>query len=90
MKIGRLLVAACAALVLVVACASGELRGAVDGAGDDDGSDVVSMADSLDALPAVAGVTLPTPPQPAGKVFIDLQFPPSRVATADVFRPPQG
>jgi hypothetical protein len=85
-KIGRLLVAACAALALVVACASGELRGAVD----DDGSDVGSMADSLDALPAVAGVTLPAPPQPAGKVFIDLQFPPSRVATADVFRPPQG
>ena len=83
----RLLVVACATLALLVACATGELRGAAN----DDGGDTVStsMSDSVDALPAVAGVQL-SPPPPGGDVFLDLQFPPSRVAIADVFRPPQG
>jgi hypothetical protein len=83
----RLLVVACATLALLVACATGELRGVAN----DDGGDTVSTSimDSVDALPAVAGVQL-SPPPPAGDVFLDLQFPPSRVATADVFRPPQG
>jgi len=83
----RLLVVACAALALLVACATGELRGAAD---DDDGDTAsTSMTDSMDALPAVAGLPL-VPLLPSGDVFLDLQFPPSRVATADVFRPPQG
>jgi hypothetical protein len=83
----RLLVVACATLALLVACATGELRGAAD----DDGGDTMSMSmlDSVDALPATSGVQL-TPPPVGGDVFLDLQFPPSRVATADVFRPPQG
>jgi hypothetical protein len=84
-KMRRLIVAACAIVALVVACASGELRGAID----DDGGDAVVVTDSLDALPAAAGVQL-APPHSSGKVFVDLPFPPSRVTTADVFRPPQG
>ncbi|HEY7373142.1 MAG TPA: hypothetical protein VIF57_13350 [Polyangia bacterium] len=86
MKIPRLLVVACATLALLVACATGELRGSVD---DDDGGDTMSLTDSVDLLPASAGVQLAPPPS-GGDVFLDLQFPPSRVATADVFRPPQG
>jgi len=82
----RLLVVACAALALLVACANGDLRGAVAG-GDDDVS--MSISDSLDALPAVPLPQM-TPPPASGGVFIELAFPPSRVAIADVFRPPKG
>jgi hypothetical protein len=82
----RLLVAACAAFALMLACMAGELRGA--GAIDDESGDVVTATDSLEALPA-AGVVL-SPPQPlGGAVYVVLQFPPSRMTTADVFRPPQ-
>jgi len=84
----RLLVVACAALALLVASASGDLRGAVAG-GDDDVSVSTSMWDSLDALPAAAALQLPPTPSSDG-VFVELSFPPSRVAIADVFRPPQG
>jgi hypothetical protein len=80
----RLLVVACAALALAVACATGELRGAVY----DNGGDAVSAVDSVEALPPAASLQL-TPPALSGGVFVDLQFPPSRVTTADVFRPPQ-
>lgn len=81
----RLLVAACAALALALACVSGELRG---GAVDDDGGDVVSVSDTIEALPPVAGLEL-SPPSSSVGVFVDLCFPPSRLATADVFRPPR-
>jgi len=80
----RLLVVAGAALALLLACTTGELRGAVD-----DEDPICAAVDSFDALPATAGVQLP-PLLPGGGVFIDLKFPPSRVAIADVFRPPQG
>jgi len=82
----RLLVAACAALALALACVTGELPGA--GAVDDDGGAAVSATDSIEALPPVAGVEL-SPPSSSGGVFVDLTFPPSRLATADVFRPPR-
>lgn len=88
-KMPRLLVVACATLALLVACATGELRGAADDDGGDTTSVSMFMMDSVDALPANAGVQL-APPTAGGDVFLDLQFPPSRVATADVFRPPQG
>jgi hypothetical protein len=84
----RLLVAAIAALALAVACATGELRSNV---GDDSGDDAVStsMPDSLDALPAASAAVSIAPPLSSGRVVLDLQFPPSRATTADVFRPPQ-
>ena len=82
----RLLVAACAAIALALACVTGDLRAA--GAVDDQGADVVSAADAFEALPPVAGVE-PPPPPPIGSVFIDLPFPSSRMTTADVFRPPR-
>jgi len=81
----RLLVAACAALALVLACVTGELRGA--GAVDDESGDVVTATDSIELLPA-PGVELPAP-RLGGAVYVVLQFPPSRMTTADVFRPPQ-
>jgi hypothetical protein len=84
----RLVVVASAVLALMVACASGDLSGAVAG-GDDDVSVSMSKLDSLDALPAVPAPQL-IPPPSSGGVFVELQFPPSRVAIADVFRPPQG
>lgn len=81
----RVLVAACAALVLALACVSGDLPGS---AVDDDGGDVASAMDRLDALPPVCGVPL-SPPPPCGAVFIDLQLPTSRMVSAEVFRPPE-
>jgi len=83
-NIRRSLLAACAALTLLAASAAGELRGAAD----DGGGDSISVADSFDALPVVPSVHV-QPPRPVGSVFVDLQFPPARVTTADVFRPPQ-
>ena len=86
-KMRRLLVAACAAMALLLACVSGELRGI--GGADDESSDVVSATDTLDeGLPPTSSIVL-VPPPPGGAVYVDLQFPPSRVTTADVFRPPQ-
>jgi hypothetical protein len=82
----RLLVAACAAFALLLACMTGELRGA--GVVDDESGDVVTATDSFEALPA-PGVVLPAPPSLGGAVYVVLQFPPSRMTTADVFRPPQ-
>lgn len=82
----RLLVAACAAMALLLACVSGELRGV---GVDDESGDVVSATDTLDeGLPPTSSIVL-VPPAKGGAVYVDLQFPPSRVTTADVFRPPQ-
>ena len=83
----RLLVAACAAFALLLVCASGDLRGI--GGVDDESGDVVSATDMLEqALPPTSDIVL-VPPATGGAVYVHLQFPPSRVTTADVFRPPQ-
>jgi hypothetical protein len=83
-KVRRLLVVACAALALSLACVTGQLRG-VGAAG--------LAAPSLDSIEVVLPILeegLAAPPAPAGRgIFVDSHFPPSRVATADVFRPPQ-
>lgn len=85
MTVRRLLVVACAVLALSLACVSGQLRG-VGAAGHAEPS-----LDSIEALlPTILEEGLSPPPSPAGRgVFVDLHFPPSRMATADVFRPPQ-
>jgi hypothetical protein len=85
----RLLVAAYAALALALACVTGELRSsAIGDTGSDGDSDVASAADLVDALPPVASLALVPLPSAAG-VFVDLHIPPSRMTTAEVFRPPQ-
>ena len=89
MKKRRLLVAACAALALALACVTGELRSSTIGdTGSDSDSDVASAADLIEALPPVATVVLVPSPSATG-VFVDLHIPPSRMTTAEVFRPPQ-
>jgi hypothetical protein len=67
----RLLVAACAAMALALACVTGELRGA--GAVDDEAATSRRPRDTFEALPAVAGVEPPPPPPAAG--LRDLHFP---------------
>ena len=82
----RILFAAAAALTFALASVSGDLRGgAVD---DDDGSDVAPATDLLEALPPVCGLPFSPPPSRVA-VVIDLLFPPSRMVSADVFRPPE-
>jgi hypothetical protein len=81
----RLLVVACAALALALACVTGQLRGAAVG---DEGSDVASAPDMFEALPPVASVQ-PSPQPSGGGVFVVFAFPTSRMTTAEVFRPPQ-
>jgi hypothetical protein len=83
----RLLVAACAALALALACVTGDLRGS-SAFDDTDSGGITAASDTFEALPAVSGVQL-SPPLPGESVYVVLQFPPSRVTTADVFRPPQ-
>jgi len=82
----RLLVAACAAMALALACVTGDLRGA--GALDDGDGDAVCAGDTFEMLPPPPVPQL-SPPSSGGTVFVDLQFPPSRMTTAEVFRPPQ-
>ena len=85
----RLLVAACAALALALACVSGELRSNTLGdAGSGGDSDVASASDLFEALPPTASVAFAPPPSNGG-VFVDLHIPPSRMTTAEVFRSPQ-
>ena len=89
MKKRRLLVAAYAALALALACVTGELRSSTIGdTGSDSDSDAASAADLFEALPPVVAVALVPPPSGIG-VFVDLHIPPSRMTTAEVFRPPQ-
>ena len=85
MKVRRLLVVACAALALSLACVTGQLRG-VGAAGY-----AALSFDSIEAvLPILEEGPASPPPAPSGSgVFVDPEFPPSRMATADVFRPPQ-
>jgi len=85
-KVRRLLVVASAVLALSLACVSGQLRG-VGAAGH---AEPAPSLDSIEALLPILEEGLSPPPSPAGRgVFVDSQFPPSRMATADVFRPPQ-
>jgi hypothetical protein len=86
-KMRRLLVAAYAALAIALACVTGELRSSAIGDTGSD-SDVASAADLFEALPPIASVVL-VPPLSATGVFVDLHIPPSRMTTAEVFRPPQ-
>jgi hypothetical protein len=71
---------------LALACVTGELRGG--GAVQDGTGDALSTTDLFEALPAPATVGLVAPPV-AARVFLDPRIPPTRVTTADVFRPPQ-
>jgi len=83
-KVRRLLVVACAALALSLACVTGQLRG-VGAAGHE-----APSLDSIEALLPILEEGLSPPPPPSGRgIFVDPHFPPSRMATADVFRPPQ-
>ena len=85
-KIRRLLVAACAAFALSLACVTGELRG---GVAVDDESGRRGSRPRIRSRRCRLSVSLLPPPPPGARVYVDLQFPPSRMTTADVFRPPQ-
>jgi len=82
----RLLVTACAALAIALACVTGELRGGVMDEGGD--SDVAAAADVFEALSPTVGAQLVLSSSGAG-VFVDLHFPLSRMVIDEVFRPPQ-
>jgi hypothetical protein len=81
------LVATCVAVALVLACLVCGPQGS--GLSGDDGNDEApSSLDIANALPAAPLEPLLVPPL-SGSVFVDHRPPPSRLTTAEVFRPPR-
>ena len=81
------LLAACATVALLLACLNVDPLGSGI-SGDDRNDDVPSSLDVSFVLPA----TQPAPlhlPSITGSVFFDHRPPPSRLTTAEVFRPPR-
>ena len=84
--ITRLLVA-CAAVALLLACLNVDPLG-TGISGDDSNDDVPSSLDFSLVLPAAQLEPLHVP-SISGSVFFDHRPPPSRLTTAEVFRPPR-
>ena len=84
--ITRLLVA-CAAVALLLACLNIDPLGS-GFSGDDSNDDVPSSLDISIVLPATQLEPLHLP-SVSGSVFFDHRPPPSRLTTAEVFRPPR-
>ena len=80
------MVATCVAAALVLACLAGDPQGSLSG--DDSHGDVPSSLDISNALPATQ-IEPPLVPPVSGSVFVDHRLPPSRLTTAEVFRPPR-
>jgi hypothetical protein len=77
----------CAAVALLAACLNSDpLNSALSG--DDSSGDVQSSLDISIVLPA-APLELLVVPSISGSVFFDHRPPPSRLTTAEVFRPPR-
>jgi hypothetical protein len=85
-RIVRLLVTTGALVAVVLTLLSGDPQG--PRLLGDEGDDAVSSLDLSDALPATPIVPLVVPPR-SGSVFVDHRPPPSRLTTAEVFRPPR-
>ncbi len=84
--ITRLLVA-CAAVALLLACLNIDPLGS-GFSGDDGNDDAPSALDLSIVLPAAQPEPLHLPSL-SGSVFFDHRPPPSRLTTAEVFRPPR-
>ena len=84
--ITRLLVA-CAAVALLLACLNVDPLG-TGFSGDDSNDDVPSSLDISIVLPATQLEPLHVP-SISGSVFFEHRPPPSRLTTAEVFRPPR-
>jgi hypothetical protein len=81
------LVATCVAVALVLACLVFGPQGS--GLSGDDGNDDAPLSlDVSTVLPAAPFEPLLVPPL-SGLVFVDHRPPPSRLTTAEVFRPPR-
>jgi hypothetical protein len=78
---------ACAAVALLVACLTVDPLGS-GFSGDDRNDDVPSSLDISIVLPATQLEPLLVP-SISGSVFFDRRPPPSRLTTAEVFRPPR-
>ena len=81
------LLVACAAVALVVACLNVDPLSS-GFSGDDSNDDVPSSLDISIVLPATQLEPLHVPSL-SGSVFFDHRPPPSRLTTAEVFRPPR-
>lgn len=87
MRIITRLLVACAAVALLVACLNVDPLGS-GFAGDDSNDDVPSSLDIAVVLPTAQLEPLHLP-SISGSVFFDHRPPPSRLTTAEVFRPPR-
>ncbi len=85
-RILRTLVAICAVMAIAAACFVGDPQGARTFGEDDDASVCVDFSDSLPAVPYESPLL---PPNDNGPVHIEHRPLPSRLTTAEVFRPPR-
>jgi hypothetical protein len=87
-RIVRLVASSCAVIALVMACLAGDPQGPrLIGDRDDSPAAAADLSDMLPAVPATPALV---PPKPNGSVHVDHRPPPSRLTTAEVFRPPRG
>jgi hypothetical protein len=85
-RIVRFLAATCAVIALVAACLTADPQGPRLFGEDDDAQVSVDLSDTLPAVPIESPLV---PPNPSGSVHVDHRPPPSRLTTAEVFRPPR-
>lgn len=88
MRIVKLAAGICAIVALLLAVLIGDPQGPRPLGDQGDGSTV--SLDLSDMLPASPTTPVLVPPQPKRSVHVDHRPPPSRLTTAEVFRPPRG
>ncbi len=86
MRLVRTLVAMCAVMAIVAACFVGDPQGGRTFGEDDDPTVSVDFSDMLPAVPYESPLL---PPNENGSVHIEHRPLPSRLTTAEVFRPPR-
>ena len=84
----KLVATTVAVIALVVAYLAGDPQGPRFIGDRDDAP--ASAADLSEMLPAVVTTPALVPPKSNGSVHVDQRPPPSRLTTAEVFRPPRG
>jgi hypothetical protein len=86
-RIARLLVTTFAVVAFALVFVASDVRGAALDGGED--SAAISLLGTADAVVAASPVAFLVPPTERASLFVEHRPPPSRLTTAEVFRPPQ-